>query len=83
MPTSTDQLTVRFGGREVVLEPCGNYVWQTDNLRLIEYGSCTFKALREPFPVDGWGETPQAAVDAVEARLRELVREIQGALGET
>jgi hypothetical protein len=75
-------ITVTFGGREVVLKPCGDRVWQTDNLRLIEYGTRTFKAFREPFPVQGWGITPQAAVSAVESNLRSLASEIRGVLGE-
>lgn len=77
-----EHIDVTFGGRSVRLKPCGDHAWQTDNLRLVEYGDGDFRAFREPFRVDGYGDSPQGAVSDLESKLRDLRDQLTSILGE-
>jgi hypothetical protein len=81
-------ITVTFGGREVVLRKWANRYEAriSGDAGLIEVfprddkSICFFRCDR--VDLTGDGSTPQAAVSAVEAKLRELVRSINDVLGE-
>lgn len=82
-----NDLTVTFGGGEVVLRRVvGSCILEGVGVPIVVHESAAYRRSVAYLSVSGKrfgaeATTPQAAVSAVEAKLRSMVREIQGALG--
>jgi hypothetical protein len=88
----SDTITVTFGGREVVLRQVASHCWDHPDLVMsnrdddfapdIAWEATPKRNGEEWIECQSYGPTPQAAVTAVESKLRELVRSINEVLGE-
>ena len=79
--TMPDTITVTFGGREVVLAHELGRLYASRHILLYESDPELWMCRWIGHDIRGHGSTPQAAVDAVESKLRELVRQINEVLG--